>query len=52
MLESILVNMAKERIDMVKWMWIEIYFLVVDSWTLISNKDLYEKPKTTTVGLD
>jgi hypothetical protein len=43
MLESILVNMAKERKDMVKRTWNEIWFLVVDSWTLISNKDLFEK---------
>jgi hypothetical protein len=54
MLESILVNMAKERKDVLKRTWNEIQFLVVDSWTLILNKDIFKekKPKTTTFRLD
>jgi hypothetical protein len=45
--------MAKERKDVVKQTWNEIQFLVVDSWTLILNKDIFKekKPKTTTLDL-
>jgi hypothetical protein len=44
--------MAKERKDVVKRTWNEIQFLVVDSWTLILNKDIFKEKNPKRPPLD
>jgi hypothetical protein len=46
------VNIAKERKDVVKRTWNEIQFLVVDSWTLILNKDIFKEKNPKRPPLD